>query len=359
MEIRIDLTNLFDPHLPSPHGITRQEVEGLADRMKTAYNNISAMRQKGDLIFMDMPYKKEAITQINEYVAANRDKFTDILTIGIGGSALGSIALFDALAHPYHNLMNNKQRQNKPRLFYLDNVDPDRLNALLDVLDIEKTLVNVISKSGSTVETSANFLILRKILIERLGEKEYKNHLLLTTSQTKGEMRKIADEENIPSLFMPDNLGGRYSVLSSVGLLGAAFHGFDLDEFMAGARAMDKRIQEKDIWKNPVSLYAATHYIADTQKNMNIFVLMPYSHALRTVSDWYAQLLGESLGKITSDGRNVGPTPVKALGVTDQHSQLQLYVQGKYDKVITFLAVENFNSDYQIPKAYPGYPSFE
>lgn len=359
MQIRIDLTNLFDPHLPSPHGITRQEVEGLADRLRKAYENISAMRQKGDLIFLDMPYKKEDVTQINDYAAANRDKFTDILTIGIGGSALGSIAVFDALTHPCHNLLSIEQRHNKPRLFWLDNVDPDRLNALLDILDIEKTLVNVISKSGSTVETTANFLILRKILIERLGEKEYKNHLLLTTSQTKGEMRKIADEENIPSLYMPDNLGGRYSVLSSVGLLGAAFQGFDLDEFMAGARAMDKRIREKDIWKNPVSLYAATHYIADTQKNMNIFVLMPYSHALRTISDWYAQLLAESLGKITPDGRNVGPTPVKALGVTDQHSQLQLYVQGKYDKVITFLAVENFNSDYQIPKAYPGYPSFE
>ncbi|PKK83380.1 MAG: glucose-6-phosphate isomerase [candidate division Zixibacteria bacterium HGW-Zixibacteria-1] len=359
MDIKIDLTNLFEPHLPSPHGLTRQDIEGLSGRLGEAFGKISDMRQKGDLVFLDMPYKKEAVAQVNDFVAERAGEFTDMLTIGIGGSALGSIAVFDALGHPYHNLRDVAHRENKPRLFYLDNVDPDRLNALLDILDIEKTLVNVISKSGSTVETTANFLILRKILIDRLGEKSYKRNLVLTTSLSKGEMRKIADAENIPSLSMPDNLGGRYSVLSTVGLLGAAFLGFDIEEFMAGARSMDRRFKEDDVWKNPVSLYAAAHYIADVKKSLNIFVLMPYSHALRTISDWYAQLLAESLGKVTADGEHVGPTPVKALGVTDQHSQLQAYVQGKIDKVITFLAVEKFKSNHRIPKAYAGYPSFE
>ncbi|MEW5924539.1 MAG: glucose-6-phosphate isomerase [Candidatus Zixiibacteriota bacterium] len=334
-------------------------MNGLSDRLSEAYNNIAVARKAGELIFLDMPYKKDAKNQIKQVASRVKNEFADFVTVAIGGSALGSIAVFNALSHPFHNLLTPDKRNNGPRMFFPDNVDPDRLNALLNILDIKKTLINVISKSGSTVETIANFLIIRKMLIERLGEKAYKKHILITTSESKGELRKIVSEDNIPSLTIPDNLGGRFSVLSPTGLLGAALLGYDVEEFMAGARAMDRRLAEKEFWKNPAYLYSGAHYLADTKKKLNIFVILPYSHALRTISDWYAQLISESLGKESQDGSRVGPTPVKALGVTDQHSQLQLYIQGKMDKVITFVAVEKFNADLTIPHAFPGYPSIE
>lgn len=359
MEIRFDFTNLFEPDISYPFGISEEDINGFSNRLSEAYNNIALMRKAGKLVFLDMPYRKEAVTQIKQMASMVNNEFTDFVTIAIGGSALGSIAVFNALSHPFHNLLDPGKRNHKPRMFFTDNVDPDRLNALLDILDIKKTLINVISKSGSTVETIANFLILRKILIERLGQEAYKRHIIITTSESKGELRKIVTEDHIPSLTIPDNLGGRFSVLSPTGLLSAALLGYDVEEFMAGARAMDRRLIEKNIWKNPAYLYSGAHYVADIKKRLNIFVIMPYSHALGTISDWYAQLISESLGKESEDGSQVGPTPVKTLGVTDQHSQLQLYIQGRMDKIITFVAVDKFNTNHTIPRAFPGYPSIE
>jgi glucose-6-phosphate isomerase len=360
MDIKFDFGNLFVPRIAEPYGILPEDVDKLSGRLSEAQEKIARMRKDGKLVFSDMPYKDEIVTQVNDIAAKYAGQFENLLTIGIGGSALGANAIFNALGHPYHNLLDKRQRDNKPRLFFLDNIDPIRIKALLDVLDVKKTLINVISKSGSTVETIANFLVLRERLIAELGRQSYNRNLIITTSEGRGDLWKIAEEENIDFLPVPEGLGGRYSVLSPVGLLSASLLGIDIAEFMSGARSMDRRIKdERDIWKNPACLHSCAHYIADTGRGLNVFAIMPYSHSLRTFSDWCAQLIAESLGKITENEKNVGPTPVKALGVTDQHSQLQLYVQGPMDKVVTFVAVEDFGYECPIPKAYDGYKSIK
>jgi len=243
-------------------------------------------------------------------------------------------------------------------MFFLDNVDPDRTLGLLDILDLKTTLVNVVSKCGGTAETIANYLVVRERMLEALGD-GYRDNVVLSTSNQGGELKSIAADEGIRLLPLPDKLGGRYSVISPCGLLCPAFLGLDVTKFIDGALAMDHRLQETDVWKNPAYLYSAAHFLADTVKGLDIFAMMPYSSALKTIADWYAQLYAESLGKITPDGRMVGPTPVKTLGATDQHSQLQLYAQGTVNKVVTFLAVDEFSGEAPIPKAYPRNPSME
>jgi glucose-6-phosphate isomerase len=215
---------------------------------------------------------------------------------------------------------------------------------------IKKTIVNVISKSGETAETASQFILFRDLLQQKLGKK-YKEHILATTDPKGGTLREICNDEGYRTLEVPEGVGGRFSVLSAVGLFSAAMCGIDIDALMQGAADMDKRLKDPDLFKNPAAMIAAIHYALD-KKGKHISVMMPYATSLYYLADWYRQLWAESLGK--QDGlkkKNVftGQTPVKALGTTDQHSQVQLYREGPNDKIITFLEVERFGNKLAIP----------
>ncbi|MBA7652404.1 Glucose-6-phosphate isomerase [subsurface metagenome] len=281
-----------------------------------------------------------------------REECDDFVVLGIGGSALGGIALFHSLCHPLHNLISRADRGRVPRVFFLDNIDPHTFKGILDIIHLERTVFNVVTKSGSTAETLSQFLIIRQMLIERMGKESLKEHLVATTSSKQGSLKALADEEGYPLLSIPENVGGRFSVLSPVGLFPAAMSGIDIIELLAGARYMDKRCQSKQLWQNPAYLSGALHYLADVRKGLNIVVMMPYSDALIQVAYWFRQLWAESLGKKqTTSGKivNTGQTPVVTWGATDQHSQLQLYLEGPFNKLITFLLVENPGETMPIP----------
>ena len=205
------------------------------------------------------------------------------MVLGIGGSALGARALQTALNHPHHNLLSRTMRKGFPRLFVCDNIDPDGFKALLDLIDIRKTLFNVISKSGGTAETMSQFLIVRELLKKRLGNRKEADHLVITTDPAKGILRQIAQEEQIASFSIPPLLGGRFSVLSAVGLLPAAMVGIDISELLAGAREMEQRCRTEEIRQNPAYLGAALAYLAYQKKQKNIRVFMPYVDALKDV----------------------------------------------------------------------------
>ncbi|HLA51326.1 MAG TPA: glucose-6-phosphate isomerase, partial [Thermodesulfobacteriota bacterium] len=280
------------------------------------------------------------------------DRFDNLVVLGIGGSSLGGRALFNALCHPYHNLLPRDKRKGL-RVFFCDNIDPDSFSPLLKILNLKKTVFNVITKSGGTAETVAQFLVINDLLKKRLGKK-YRNHIVITTDPVNGPLRKIAADECFNSLPVPPNVGGRYSVFSAVGLFPSAMAGVDIKKLLAGARQMDKTVSTSDIWENPAYMSAILQYLA-YQKGKNISVIMPYSNALRDFAEWYIQLWAESLGKrVNLNGAviNLGPTPIKAIGATDQHSQLQLYTEGPYDKIITFIEVERFDNKIPIPEAY-------
>lgn len=331
-------------------GITFEELNGLSPKITDAYKAIEKMKKEGKLGFMELPYKLELAKQIKAAAKKLSPKFENFVVIGIGGSALGNIALQQALRHPFWNFLSSAERKGDLRLFVPDNVDPDYISGLMDVLDVNKTLFNVISKSGSTAECLANFFVLKKALEKKVGKK-YAEHIIITTDVSKGYLRELADKEGILSFVVPANVGGRFSVFSPVGLMSAAFTGINIEKLLQGAAEMDAKCSNDNLMKNPAALYAAIQYLFYWAKRP-MSVMMPYSNALYGMADWYRQLWAESLGKKTNrrgEVINVGPTPVKALGATDQHSQVQLYIEGPHDKVVTFLSVEQFDKNVKIP----------
>jgi len=332
------------------NGLSLLEISAFNTKALAARKNIEADRLSGKIGFMDLPYKTADAKEITKLANSLAKKFDNFVVIGIGGSALGNIALTQALRHPFWNLLDKKSRKKWPKIFVPDNVDPDLISGILDVVDPKTTLFNVISKSGSTAECFANYFVFKEALKKRLG-KNYKNNLIVTTDAKKGYLRETVNKEGLISFPIPDNVGGRFSVMTSVGLVSAAFSGIDVEALLEGAAAMDKQCKNEDILKNPAALYAAIQYMF-YKRDRNLSVMMPYSNALYGIADWYRQLWAESLGKkLDKNGKVVcvGPTPVKALGTTDQHSQVQLYMEGPQDKIITFLSVGKFTNTVKIP----------
>ena len=360
-EISLYWKNATADAVSDKHGVTDKDLKDLAPRIKQIHQQMTADRKAGKLRFRDLPYDDDMVGAINKQVEHFRDRCEVLIVLGIGGSALGNIALQSAL-NPYtYNLMSDRTRTG-PQLFVLDNVDPDQIKAVVDLVTprLKKTIVNVISKSGETAETASQFMLFRDLLAQKLGKK-YQENILGTTDPKGGTFREICKAEGYRTLEVPEGVGGRFSVLSAVGLFSAAMCGIDMEAIMAGAAAMDKRLKDADVMKNPAALIAAIHYALD-RKGKHISVMMPYATSLYYLGDWFRQLWAESLGK--KDGlskKNVfaGQTPVKALGTTDQHSQVQLYREGPNDKIITFLEVERFNTKLAIPAGVKGQPSLD
>jgi glucose-6-phosphate isomerase len=270
---------------------------------------------------------------------------TDFIHVGIGGSALGPMAVHKALSHPYYNAIPGENRRG-PRMHFAENTDPATLSAILDLADPEGTYVNVVTKSGSTAETMANFLVIRGALIDSLGDFGFQGRTIATTDPEEGFLKQIADRENLEVLPIPADVGGRFSVLTPVGLLPAAVAGLDIDALLAGAAQCVDEVNEQGA-EHPAVVGAAMHYLMDTARGRNVRVMMTYADALERLAAWFVQLWAESLGK---DGK--GSTPHGAVGTTDQHSQVQLYMEGPQDKVIEIVEVEDHPRDLTIPEAY-------
>lgn len=348
--IHFDFNNMMAEAIGSIHGITEQELRDIESLAARYVKDLKEERAAGKLQFLDLPYDKKVLSKILKTTNSLKGKFKNFLVVGIGGSALGNIAIHTALNHPFYNILSDAGRNGCPRVFVLDNIDPDRFSGLMEIFKPEETLFNFITKSGTTVETMSQFLIITRLLYDRLGN-GYKEHIVATTDSEKGTLREITKREGFESFVIPAGVGGRYSVLTPVGLFSAAMSGIDITAMLDGAALMDKLCQSDNIWKNPAIMGAALYFLSHTKKGKNILVMMPYSNALSGVADWFCQLWAESLGKKISLNKEVvhtGLTPVRAIGVVDQHSQLQLYMEGPYDKVITFWTIKRFNKDVSI-----------
>ncbi|KPK62792.1 MAG: hypothetical protein AMK73_05680 [Planctomycetes bacterium SM23_32] len=352
--LQLDATNVYADAVGDEHGLKPQEVQALAGRIAAAHAEIES-RRGGDVGFMELPYDAAALSAVTDKASELREWCRNFVVLGIGGSALGNIAVHAALNHPFHNLLpeGHPARLGAPRVFVLDNVDPALLDGFLDVVrdELDATVFNVITKSGSTAETMSQFLWARDLL-RREGCQPGRQIVATTDlSPDRSLLRRIADEEGFFTLPIPANVGGRFSVLSAVGLLSAAVGGVDVRELLAGAAAMDRACRAEGLAANPAALYAAVLYLF-YGRGKPITVLMPYSSALRRLADWYCQLWAESLGKrdgLSAEGVFVGPTPVGAVGVTDQHSVMQLYQDGAFDKVLTLIEVERPLGDGDVP----------
>ncbi len=357
MNLVVDYNNMMADYIGAEQGFTTKDFSDNKSLINAAFKNVCENRGKGMMGWTELPYnQKEIVADIIATAKNIKKKFDNFVVLGIGGSALGPIAAFQALCHLRHNELPKSKRK-APKLYVEDNVDPERMAALLDVLDLDKTVFNVVTKSGATSETMAQYLIIMKILKDKYGD-EAKNHMIATTSENKGNLIKIAKQEGLKTFYIPDGVGGRFSELCPVGLLPAAVVGIDIKAMLAGAAHMDKICKNKDVKKNPALLTAFLQFLA-MKRGKNISVMMPYADSLKYIADWYCQLWGESLGKADDNDGNkvfVGQTPVKALGVTDQHSQVQLYREGPFDKVITLLAVKNYRTTVEISQGCADIP---
>jgi glucose-6-phosphate isomerase len=359
MRIRFDYNNMMSDMIGEEYGISKEQILALQPKIKAAIEVLKEKRKAGKTEWRDLPYTQaDVVKDILATAEAIKSRFECFVVLGIGGSALGPIAVHQALNHLHYNELPREKRNGCPRFYVVDNIDPERMRALFDIIDVKSTAFNVITKSGSTSETMAQFLIVRDMLKKAVGDK-YREHIIATTDAEKGNLIRIAREEGFKTFYIPAGVGGRFSELSPVGLLPAAVCGIDIEELLAGAAYMDELCNKDDVFENPAYMAAVLQYIAMKQ-GKNISVMMPYADSLKYMADWYAQLWAESLGKkFDVEGREVyvGQTPVKALGVTDQHSQIQLYTEGPFDKVITFIKVENFRSQVDIPKGYEDMPA--
>ena len=355
--IRLDVNPMMAEYV-GPRGIARAELDGMIPALKQAHAAVEAGRGKGMQGWMDLPYNQdEIVAEIEKTAAKVRSEFEAFVVLGIGGSALGPAAVQAALNHLHYNELPAENRGG-PRLYIEDNIDPERMAALMDVVDLKKTCFNVLTKSGGTAETMSQYLIVTEALKAACGD-DWKKHILITTSETKGFLIQIAKREGFKTFYIPDGVGGRFSELCPVGLIAAAVCGIDIRGLLAGAKDMDERCKTDEVFANPALLDAGLMMLA-MNKGANMSVMMPYADSLKLMADWYAQLWAESLGKnVTLDGKpcNVGQTPIKTLGVTDQHSQLQLYTEGPFDKVITFLKVEKFRATTPIPHGCDDIPT--
>ncbi len=316
-------------------GISRRHIEALRGKIAGIHDYFVHKKWPG-LAFIDLPSQNTG--EIKETAKWIKDNFSDLLVLGIGGSALGPRSIIEALS-PFHNLLR------KPRVFIYDNVDPRTLRHILSLLNLKKTAVNVITKSGSTAETMASFMVLWDELSKAVKNAE--ERFIATTDPYEGNLKTIAITKGFRTLSIPPDVVGRYSVLSPVGLLLAEVIGIDSREMLEGARDIQDRCSELDVWKNPAYLFGTLLYLMESRERRSINVIMPYADSLKALSEWFCQLWAESLGKF-----RVGITPYPSLGTVDQHSQLQLWMDGPDDKVIIFLRIEDYGTDIRIPAVF-------
>ncbi len=326
------------------HGASQQEIDEITPKLQAIKQQFLGNKPS----FTKLPYDNETLHNIQSLAKKISSDFENLIVLGIGGSDLGARAVVSALLSPFNNFSDNRPGM---RVFFLGgNTDPQEINDVLSFIDLKKTAINIISKSGDTIEPMSAFVFLRDKLIQVVGEENHAKHIIATTDASKGTMREITNQNGYASLIVPDDVGGRFSVLSTVGLFPAACAGIDIASLLVGGQDMDKALSSEGEPLNSAQIYAALQYLGYTKRSQHISVVMPYAEHLRQFGFWYRQLWAESLGK-----ENKGPTPIASLGATDQHSQMQLYNEGPFDKLISFIRVESLPENFEIPHPLEDY----
>lgn len=373
--------------------VTEADVTELSPRLLAAHEAVEEMRRTGlarghlskdgtpeKVLFTELPYVAEghlnspsSLQKLKAFGEDVRENVDAVVSLGIGGSFLGSRVIFDVTCGEFWNEKPSASRGGWPEVYFSgNNIDPRRTADLVAYLlyraEVTKSraghpftvLLLVISKSGGTLDTMANFMV----LYDRLREAaDLKLRVAAVTDPGEASLtalHRLAKEHGWPMFRVPDGVGGRFSVFSEVALSLAACIGFDIDGFLAGARTMDESCRTAEVWENPALLNAALKFIAAKKYGREIEVMMPYGDYLKSLAEWYIQLLAESLGKERDRaGRIVhyGRTPIVAVGTTDMHAQTQQHQEGPLNKVVQFIRVEKWPEDQMIPDVFPDVPS--
>lgn len=329
------------------HGLGATDIDKQA--ALHALQEFRSRVDRGDVGFPNLPLDSNTAKNVENHADSLRKDIDAVLVLGIGGSALGPYAIDTAVRGPHPVQQLEKK---SPRLFVMDNVDPGFVSAMLDSINPKRTAICVIAKSGGTAETISTFLIAYEWLTRAIGGRKAAKRIIAITDQHKGDLLAIAKAEKFTTFYIPGNVGGRFSVLSPVGLAPASLCGIDIQKILRGAREANQGGWARDFEDNAALQSAVVHYALDTRRAKKTEIVFAYSNYLWSTAFWYRQLWAESIGKrVNRRGEVVhtGQTPVAALGVTDQHSQAQLYMEGPHDKMITFWAVDRPRVDMDIP----------
>ena len=364
--LRIDTTNLFADRV-GPGGVTADDLLRCGDALRRVHSDLVTRSAGG----IDSPFAclhlpaamQPALPQINAMAAELRG-YRDILLIGIGGSNLGTKAIRHALK-PENDTPHAARDPAGPHLHFVENVDSYHLEQLFRQLSPDTTALLCVSKSGGTIETIVQYLILRDWLQRTLGTEQARRRQFVVTDPEQGWLRELVRNEKLASLPVPPQIGGRYSVLSAVGLVPLAALDVDVDALLQGAAHFAALCRSDDPQDNPALRLAACYYLLESRHDKRISIMMPYVNRLRLFADWYCQLWAESLGKWQGSAPGAaaaGSLPVRAMGAVDQHSQLQMYLESRRDKMFTFINLEHWNHDFAIPldaQAQQGFPYLE
>ncbi len=315
------------------------------DRIKPALTEASFVQESwkkflqtinsDEIGFFHVNLRKELLHSCMEIYEKFQSR-THFIQVGIGGSSLGPEMLVSALGN------------NKRNFTFINNIDAEKLHDQLSQIEPQKALFYFVSKSGGTAETNACLAIICQWLKDKgIEEKDFKNYFVFATDPVKSDFLELSKKWGVTCLEVPSNVGGRFSVLTPVGLLPALFAGINTTELLEGAQESKKFLLNTDLNEN-ILIQSAQYLLSLNEEGFNQTVLMPYSSRLRDLSFWFVQLWAESLGKKTQEGKSVGLTPVPAYGATDQHSQVQLFMEGPPDKVCLMLEIEKPAHDFSL-----------
>lgn len=370
--------------------VTAVDLKEYGEAIKKAHEAMKVMRSTGiikahlskdgepeKVLFSQLPYIEEghlnspaSIGRLKEFSKSVQNRIDTVISFGIGGSYLGNKVLFDMHCGEFWNSMTKEERNGYPKFYFSgNNIDPrrtvDLINHIKAQAKIKEThgdgtplqlMMVVISKSGGTLDTMSNFMVAYEML---KADKNVKIEVVAVTDpneEKKTLLKQLATDNQWPTFSVPDGVGGRFSVFCEVGLITAACIGFDIESFLAGAKAMDQACQTDEIFDNPAMLNAALKFIAAQKYGRTSEVLMPYADYLKSTSEWYIQLLAESLGKkFDKEGNvvNYGRTPIVAVGTTDMHAQTQQHQEGALDKIVQFIKIEKWGVDPVIADVFP------
>jgi glucose-6-phosphate isomerase len=359
MRIQFDHANLLASVIGEEHGLTPSDLGGNEKAAAGALASFQKSVDEGIYGFPHLPFDTPLLKAIQGYARDQAGSFDTVCVVGIGGSALGLWALDCALRGPHP--IQREHGPKFPRIVILDNVDPMFVETALASMKPKRTHVVVIAKSGATAETIATFLIVKEWLEQALGSRA-RQRITVVTSAGRGDLKLLATRESYATFHIPENVGGRFSVLSAVGLVPAALAGLNVGKICKGAAAITTQCWSRDLSENVALQAARMHHLVWTKKHKSIQVAFPYSNFLWGTAFWFRQLWAESLGKKHDRQGAVvhrGQTPVAALGTTDQHSQVQLYMEGPNDKVFTFWRIGKYSRPGKIPRGKSGLEGFD
>ncbi len=351
MALRYDFLNMMRNRVGA-EGVSPEEVQAIAGWLEASRRALADRKKTGELGFFDVPKRRPNREAMRKLLRALDPSIETLVVIGIGGSLLGAQAVHEAL----QGLETLRRGERALKLVFAgDATDPRAVRDVVERVDWKRAAINVISKSGDTIEPMAIFSLLRHELIRAVGHEKAMKRIIATTDAKKGTLQAIAAREGYATLPIPGNVGGRFSVFTEVGAFPLLAAGINVDELWKGAAAEDAAFWKTAPLKSVPMLYAALQWLL-YRRGKTISVFMPYAKRLTLVGQWYRQLWAESLGKKTDRKKkpvDIGPTPVAAVGPADQHSQIQLYNEGPFDKSVTFIEIDDFDIDARLPDSWP------